>query len=125
MSIPVNPRIEPIDRSMFRDTMIRTMPVAMTATDADWTDRFHRLRVVRNDPPDRMLNAIQMTTVAAIMPSNRVSISIDRRIDRIDRAGWLPPRRGRRRCSGSSSGSLTARDGRRALLRGGGAGRED
>ena len=72
---------------MLRDTMIRTMPVAMTATDADWTDRFHRLRAVRNDPPDRMLNPIQMTTGAPIRPSRRVSISIDSRIDRIDRAG--------------------------------------
>ena len=87
MSIPVNPRIEPIDRSMLRDTMIRTIPVAMIATDADWTDRFHRLRAVRKVPPDRMLKPIQMRIVAPIRPSSRVSISIDRRIERIDRGG--------------------------------------
>ena len=90
MTIPVNPRIDPIDRSMFRDTMIRTIPVAMTATDADWTDRFHRLRAVRNDPPDRMLNPIQMTMVAPIRPSSRVSTSIDSKIDRMDRGGVAP-----------------------------------
>ena len=70
--------------------MIRTMPVAMTATAADWTDRFHRLRAVRNDPPDRMLNPIQMTAVAPIRPSSRMSISIDSRIDRMDRGGVAP-----------------------------------
>ena len=36
--------IEPTDRSMLRDTMISTMPVAMIAIDALWTDRFQRLR---------------------------------------------------------------------------------
>ena len=53
-------RTEPTDRSMLRDTMMSTMPVAMIATDALWTDRFHRFRGVRNWPPDRMLKPIQM-----------------------------------------------------------------
>src|SRR5262245_49148751 len=60
---------------MLRDTMIRTMPVAMTAIDVLWTDRFHRFRAVRKSPPERMLNAIQMATSAITMPSSRVSIS--------------------------------------------------
>ena len=55
--MPMKPTIDPIDRSMFRDTMIRTMPVVMTATAADWTDRFHRLRGDRKRPSDRTLNA--------------------------------------------------------------------
>ena len=52
MTIPMKPSIEPIDRSMLRVTMTSTMPVAMMATDDDCTDRFHRLRGVRNNPPE-------------------------------------------------------------------------
>src|SRR4029079_2597013 len=63
---------------MLRETMIRTMPVAMIAIDELWTDRFQRLRGVRNRPPDRMLNPIQMIASAAIMPSRRVSTSVER-----------------------------------------------
>ena len=50
----MKPRIDPTDRSMLRDTMISTMPVAMIATAAVWTDRFHRLRGDRNRPPEQM-----------------------------------------------------------------------
>src|SRR6266508_5793726 len=60
---------------MLRDTMIRTIPVAMTATTDVWTDRFQRLRAVRNSPPDMTLKPIQITARAAIMPSRRVSTS--------------------------------------------------
>src|SRR5262245_19851970 len=60
---------------MLRDTMIRTIPVAMIAIDVLWTDRFHRLRAVRKSPPDRMLKAIQMAISAITMPSSRVSSS--------------------------------------------------
>lgn len=52
MIMPAKPRIEPTDRSMLRVTMTSTMPVAITATEADCTDRFHRLRGVRNSPFD-------------------------------------------------------------------------
>jgi hypothetical protein len=51
------------------------MPVAMIATAADWTDRFHRLRAVRNCPPDRTLKNSQIAASATIMPSRRVSSS--------------------------------------------------
>ena len=34
----MTPTSEPTDRSMLRDTMTRTMPVAMIATTAVWTD---------------------------------------------------------------------------------------
>ncbi len=36
---------------MLRDTMMSTMPVAMTATEAVCTDRLKRLRGVRKLPP--------------------------------------------------------------------------
>ena len=47
MIMPMKPSIEPTDRSMLRVTMTSTMPVAMMATEAICTDRFHRLRGVR------------------------------------------------------------------------------
>ena len=72
---------------MLRDTMIRTMPVAMMAMDVLWTERFHRFRAVRKSPPDRMLKAIQMTASAMIMPSNRVSSSVSASTERQERAG--------------------------------------
>src|SRR5262245_111721 len=75
---------------MLRDTMIRTIPVAMIAIDVLWTERFHRLRAVRKSPCDKMLNAIQMTATATSMPSRRVSISVSATNDRNDRArGWV------------------------------------
>ena len=61
MIMPTTPRIEPTDRSMLRVTMTSTMPVAMIATEAVWTDRFQRLRGVRNTPPERMSKPTQMT----------------------------------------------------------------
>src|SRR3989442_10463219 len=60
---------------MLRDTMTRTIPVAMIAIEALWTDRFHRLRAVRNVPPDRTLKPIQMRASAATIPNRRVSTS--------------------------------------------------
>ena len=50
-----------------------------------WTERFHRFRAVRKSPPDRMLKAIQMTTSAITMPSNRVSSSVDASTERHER----------------------------------------
>ena len=62
---------------MLRETMMSTMPVAITAMDALCTERFHRLRDVRKSPPERMWNAVQMTMSAMTMPANRVSISVE------------------------------------------------
>src|SRR5262245_49720713 len=84
---PRKPSSEPTDRSMLRDTMIRTMPVAMIAIDVLWTDRFHRLRAVRKSPPDRMLKAIQIAMSATTMPTSRVSSSLVATIDRHERDG--------------------------------------
>src|SRR5688572_2011766 len=67
---------------MLRETMISTIPVAMTAIDVLWTERFHRFRAVRKSPPERMLNATQMTTSAITKPSNRVSSSVDASTER-------------------------------------------
>src|SRR5688572_16552910 len=90
ISIPVSPRTDPIERSMLRETMMSTMPVAMIATEADWTDRFQRLRGVRNRPPDSTLKPTQITTRAAIIPSSRVSSSRLWKADRTEpRAGSL------------------------------------
>ena len=55
------------------------MPVAMMAMEVLWTERFHMLRAVRKSPPERMLNAIQMTTTAMTIPSRRVSTSAEAR----------------------------------------------
>lgn len=75
MIMPVTPRMEPTDRSMWRITMTSTMPVDMTAMEELWTDRFQRLRGVRNVPSARKSNAIQMTARAPIIPRKRMSIS--------------------------------------------------
>ena len=83
---PRKPSSDPTDRSMLRDTMMRTIPVAMIAMDELWTDRFHRLRAVRKSPPERMWNAIQMTASEMTMPTSRVSTSVDSTIERQDRA---------------------------------------
>ena len=69
---------------MLRDTMMRTMPVAMIAVDALWTDRLNRLRGVRNKPPDMTLNPIQMIPSAPTMPRSRVSISVEFSSERND-----------------------------------------
>src|SRR4029079_6319700 len=94
MTIAVKPSTDPIERSMFRDTMIRTIPEVMIATAADWTDRFQRLRGDRNSPPDAMLNTSHSTTTAPTMPSRRRSTSRLANSERADRlrgaslSGW-------------------------------------
>ena len=87
MNMPVKPRVDPIDRSMLRDTMMSTMPVAMIATAALWTDRFHRLRGVRNRPDETMLKTTQIARVARIRPRRRVSISSAWNVASGDRRG--------------------------------------
>src|SRR5262245_54253622 len=84
---PRKPSSDPTERSMLRDTMIRTIPVAMIAIDVLWTERFHRLRAVKKSPPDRMLKAIQIAPSAITMPTRRVSISDAATIPRHERDG--------------------------------------
>ena len=85
IAYPMKPSIDPTDRSMFRDTISSTMPVAMMAMEVLWTERFHRLRAVRKSPPETMWNTIQIARSAITMPKSRVSISVDANIDRHDR----------------------------------------
>jgi hypothetical protein len=98
--IPTTASIEPTDRSMLRDTMMSTIPVAMMATAEVCTERFHRLRGVRKVPPDQMWKLIQITSNAPSMPTNRVSISIERTIPPNERA-----------TGGGSSGAAPRSDG--------------
>ena len=83
--MPTMPSIDPTDRSMLRLTMMSTMPVAMTATDAVCTERFQRFWGERNLPFVPMPKMIQMMTSAATMPSSRVSTSAERSIDANER----------------------------------------
>ena len=50
MHTAVKPRIDPTDMSIWRVTMISTMPVVITMIDDDCTSRFQRLRGVRKTP---------------------------------------------------------------------------
>ena len=77
---------------MFRDTMISTMPVVITATAADWTERFQRKRGVRKRPSERKLNVTHRTTRAMTMPSSLMSTPRPDRDGRPDRAPGSPVR---------------------------------
>ena len=54
IAMPMTASMEPTERSMFRETMTSTIPVAMIPTAAVCTDRFQRFRGVRKVPPDQM-----------------------------------------------------------------------
>ncbi|OWK25134.1 hypothetical protein AJ87_13950 [Rhizobium yanglingense] len=79
ITMPQKPSMEPTERSMLRVTITSTMPVAMTATDEVWTERFQRLRGVRKRPPVMIWKPIQMISSAPTMPRSRVSISVARK----------------------------------------------
>ena len=56
MMVETKPRIEPTERSIWRITMMSTMPAAITAIDDVWTRRFQRLRGVMKSPsPEEMM----------------------------------------------------------------------
>ena len=57
----MKPTSDPTDRSMLRDTMTRTMPVAMIATPVAWTASVTMLVGWRNLPPLRMLNVSRIS----------------------------------------------------------------
>jgi hypothetical protein len=72
IAIPTAAITAPTDRSMFRVTMIRTIPVAMIATTAVCTDKFQRFRGVRNVWPGVMMwKTIQMIARARSIPASR------------------------------------------------------
>ena len=57
---------------MLRVTMTRTIPVAMIATTAVWTERFQMFRGVRNVWPGVMMwKTIQMIPSAKSIPASR------------------------------------------------------
>ena len=76
MNMATNPTSEPTDRSMLRDTMTRTMPVAMTAIPAAWTPSVTMLTGRRNVPPLMKWKPIRMIARAASIPNRRRSISV-------------------------------------------------
>src|SRR5260370_21617749 len=76
--------IEPTERSIWRMTMMRTMPVLITAMAEVCTSKIQRLRDVRNTPSPvrhwpKIWKPIQMRTSAPIMPRRRVSVSVARK----------------------------------------------
>ena len=84
----MSPTSDPTDRSMLRETMTRTMPVAMIAMPAAWTAIVIMLVGWMSVPPLRMLNVTRMTTRATSIPNSRRSISVCANSPRIDvRAG--------------------------------------
>jgi len=75
--------MEPTDKSIWRMTMMSTMPVLMTEIDEVWTSRFQRFRGFMNTASPvsncpKIWKPIQMSASAATMPSRRVSISVAR-----------------------------------------------
>ena len=84
------PTMEPTDRSMFLETMIRTIPVAMIAVPDAWTASVTMFAGRMNVPPDQIWKPSRMTPSAASMPNRRRSISVLDRVSRTDprRTGW-------------------------------------
>jgi hypothetical protein len=72
----MKPTTDPTDRSMLRDTMMRTMPVAMIATLAAWTAIVVMLFAWNSLPPLRMWNVSRIAANATSIPNRRRSISV-------------------------------------------------
>src|SRR5215203_3054471 len=89
----IRPTSDPTDRSMLRDTMTRTIPVAMIATPDACTASVIMFVGWKNLPPLRIWNVNRIAARATSMPNRRRSISVWANIVRIDgRAGgsvWL------------------------------------
>jgi hypothetical protein len=75
---------------MLRETMTSTMPVAMIAMPAAWTDIVIMLVGWISVPPLRMWNVTRMRTKATNMPNSRRSISVCANSPRTDvrAGGW-------------------------------------
>ena len=68
---PTRASIEPTERSMLRETMTSTIPVAMTPTAEVCTERFHRLRGGHETvPPERIWKPTQITMSATSIPTH-------------------------------------------------------
>ena len=87
----MKPTSDPTDRSMLRDTMTSTIPVAMIAMPVAWTASVTMLVGWMNLPPLRMLKVDAGSAPRArSMPNRRRSISVCASRPRIEVAagGW-------------------------------------
>ena len=87
----MRPTSDPTDRSMFRDTITSTMPVAMIATPDAWTARVIMFVGRMNVPPLRIWNVSRIRPRARSMPNRRRSISVCATRPRIEvrAGGWV------------------------------------
>jgi hypothetical protein len=84
----MTPTTDPTDRSMFRETMTSTIPVAMIAMPEAWTASVTMFTGEKNFPPLRTLNPTRMAMNARTIPNSRRSISVSATRPRRDvRAG--------------------------------------
>ena len=86
----ISPASDPTDRSMLRDTMTITMPVAMMAMPVAWIAIVTMFVGAMSFPPLRMWNVTRITIRETSMPNRRRSISVWPRSPRIDdrAGGW-------------------------------------
>ena len=84
----MTPTSDPTERSMLRETMISTMPVAMIAIPEAWTASVDMLAGWISLPPLETWKASRITARAISMPNRRRSISVCASMPRTDgRAG--------------------------------------
>ena len=72
----MKPTTDPTDRSMLRDTITITIPVAMIATPVAWTASVTMFVGRMNVPPLRIWNVSRIRPRARSMPNSRRSISV-------------------------------------------------
>ena len=87
----VRPASDPTDRSMLRDTMTSTMPVAMMAMPVAWMAIVTMFVGEISLPPLSTWNVSRITIRATSMPNRRRSISVWAKRPRIDvrAGGWV------------------------------------
>ena len=97
----MTPTTDPTDRSMLRETMTSTIPVAMIAMPDAWTASVIMLFGWISFPPLAMWKTSRITARASTMPNSRRSISVWASRPRIDgRAGGST-------CPGTGAASAT------------------
>ena len=99
MIMPMKPSSDPTERSMLRDTMIRTMPLARMAMVAVWTDRFQRLRGDRKRPLRREVEA-DPDDGERDQHADQANVDLGRLEEAVDRAPARALERGGRRTRG-------------------------
>ena len=83
----MRPTSDPTDRSMLRETITRTIPVAMIAMPAAWTDIVIMLVGCTSFPPLITWKVARMRMNATSMPNSRRSISVWATSSRIELRG--------------------------------------